>query len=83
MKSILLSFLAGAATGAVIGVLFAPDKGSNTRRKFLLKSNDFTDELEEKFNDLIDTITEQFHAVDEDANLVDDTEIHETEKVKE
>jgi gas vesicle protein len=32
-SKILVGFLAGAAVGALAGILFAPDKGSNTRRK--------------------------------------------------
>ena len=35
------AFLGGAAAGAVIGILVAPDKGSNTREKISDTVNDF------------------------------------------
>jgi branched-subunit amino acid transport protein AzlD len=34
----LLGFLAGAAAGAVIGILYAPEKGSQTRKNIKKKS---------------------------------------------
>jgi gas vesicle protein len=67
-KKLLIGVLAGAAVGAIAGILFAPDKGSSTRRRFKRKSYEYTDELEEKFNDLIDNITDQFQTVVEEVN---------------
>lgn len=74
--------MAGVATGAVLGVLFAPEKGSSMRRRFSKKSYDYTDELEEKFNDLIDNITEQFQTVVDEVNLMADNEILQKGKSK-
>ncbi|MFA5971358.1 MAG: YtxH domain-containing protein [Lentimicrobiaceae bacterium] len=81
-KTLLIGVLAGAAAGAVLGILYAPDKGSNTRRRFSRKSYAYSDELEQKFNDLIDNITEQFQTVVEEVNLMADAERLKTEKVK-
>lgn len=82
IKKVLIGVLAGAAAGATLGILFAPVKGSTLRKKFSRKSYDYTDELEEKFNELIDSITEQFQTVVEEVNLMADSERFKTEKVK-
>jgi len=70
MKSgkLLLGLVAGAAAGAVLGILFAPDKGSETRRKIAQKGNDYAEGLKEKFTQFIDTIQEQGEIFMDEAN---------------
>jgi gas vesicle protein len=52
----LLGILAGVAAGTIIGILLAPDKGSETRKKILDKGEDYAEKLKQKFNDFIDDI---------------------------
>ncbi len=62
---VLLGLLAGVAAGALLGVLFAPDKGSVTRLKIVKKSEDYAEGLTEKFNEFLDTLTEKIEDVKE------------------
>ena len=63
---ILLGVLAGVAVGAGLGILFAPDKGSTTRKKISKKGQDYAEELEEKFNEFVDSIKKKFETVKEE-----------------
>lgn len=47
---ILAAVAAGIAAGAVLGILFAPDKGSETRNKINEKGRKFADGVKDKFS---------------------------------
>ncbi|WP_374950544.1 YtxH domain-containing protein [Mucilaginibacter sp.] len=59
----LLGFLAGAAVGALAGILLAPDKGSETRKKIGQKTNDLGDSLKGSFSDFIDGIKDSYSSI--------------------
>jgi len=65
-EKVVLGVLAGAATGALLGVLFAPAKGAVTRRGIVRKGERQVDDLKDKFNEFIDSITEKFDKVKEE-----------------
>ena len=69
---VLLGTLAGLAIGAIAGILFAPEKGSTTRRQIMDKSDDYVDELKLKFDEFRDLLSEKFKSTKNDAEeLVD------------
>lgn len=81
-KKVLIGAMAGAVAGAVLGILFAPAKGSTTRKRFKRRSFDYSEELEEKFDNLIDSITEQFETVVMEVNRMAETEKLKSEKTE-
>jgi gas vesicle protein len=53
-SKILAAFAVGAAAGALLGILFAPDKGSETRRKINEEGKKMSDAVKNKFNEAKD-----------------------------
>ena len=68
-SKVLLGLLAGAAIGAIAGILFAPDKGSETRKKIAKNTNEMGDTLKSSFNDFVDSVKDKYrhakHEVEE------------------
>jgi gas vesicle protein len=71
-SKVLLALVAGVAIGGALGILLAPDKGSETRRKLAENASDlgdslsdnisgFSDSVKDKFNDVVDGVKGTFN----------------------
>ena len=80
-----LALLLGAAIGAGVGILFAPDKGSKTRENIKDGLDDMTDNLKNKFaetkSDLGSKFAESKHDLEETYEDLVSNMSHKTEDV--
>jgi gas vesicle protein len=60
-SNVILGILAGAAVGAVVGILFAPDSGKNTRDKISRKTGDLVGDLKDRADHLADRASQLAH----------------------
>ena len=70
MKSgkVFLGILAGASAGALLGTLFAPRTGKDTRKKIVNTSKEYADTIKEKFGDTLDLITGKLHKANKEVS---------------
>ncbi|MEQ1798996.1 MAG: YtxH domain-containing protein [Lacibacter sp.] len=64
---IAIAVAAGAVIGGVLGVLFAPDKGTDTRKKIVDGVKKIPDTVKEKFNGLRVNIKDKADSLKEKA----------------
>jgi gas vesicle protein len=56
---LLVGLVSGAALGAVAGLLFAPKKGKDVRKKIGTTSENYMNEAKSKFNDFSDNLNDK------------------------
>jgi len=79
---IALGVLAAAASGVVMGMLFAPAKGAALRRKMRREGELKMDEVKEKLSGVMDDLTQKFEKVKENVNDFASRKMNEPEKAK-
>lgn len=62
-----LGTVAGLAVGGILGILFAPEKGSVTRKQLAEKGNDCMNDLKSKYSDLADTLKDSIQSAKSEA----------------
>lgn len=55
--------LLGIGVGALLGVLFAPHKGTKTRKKIMRKGQGYADELKGKFDGLYQEVSDKYENI--------------------
>ena len=86
MKSdkLLMGILAGFAGGVLAGLLMAPEKGSDMRQNILNKSEDYTGTVKDKFNEIINAISQKYQSTKDDAeDMVDEGKSQYNEMISE
>lgn len=57
-RDVVLAAMGGLAVGMIAGILLAPDKGSETRRKLVKQGNDLKDDVVNTFDKWSESVTE-------------------------
>jgi gas vesicle protein len=75
-------FILGAIVGGVLGVLFAPNKGSETRRKIANSRDNFSNSVKDEYGNLVNMVNQEISDVKVKANEALEHGLARVEKVK-
>ena len=64
---VVIGTIAGLAIGAIGGILFAPEKGSTTRKQIVDKKDEYVDDIKSKYGEISDKLSEKFDHTKKDA----------------
>jgi gas vesicle protein len=67
-SKVVTSLFIGAAAGAILALLFAPDKGSETRRKIAEKGADISDDVKDSIKEIMGCVAGVFAKVKDDVS---------------
>jgi gas vesicle protein len=82
-KDTLITFAVGVATGAVLGILFAPDSGKNTRDKLSYRLDKLQEKIKETIQDLMKQQEEAISSAKVESQKVVTDAISQAEKLME
>jgi gas vesicle protein len=60
---VILGVLGGLAAGAILGILFAPEKGERTRKKIKTKGIDYADELKYHYDETTNNLSKKYNSL--------------------
>ncbi len=70
IKKVLGGVFAGVATGAVVGLLFAPHKGKSTRRRIIEKGESYIADFEEVMTNYMEMVNKKMEGMKMEINHI-------------
>lgn len=80
--NVLLGILAGATAGVLAGVLFAPHRGKVTRKKIYRSGGVLAEEVKEKFDEFIDSVTKKMSRAKDNVADFAEQRMHKSDEAK-